>query len=68
MNYVLVIDSILIQMDIISNPLDLLLAGSSDTVFFTDVPNKDANGNLDGSGKGTLLLLEKRIQINCRLF
>ena len=30
------------------------VSGSTDTVFFTDVPNKDANGNLDGSGKGVL--------------
>jgi hypothetical protein len=30
------------------------VSGSTDTVFFTDVPNKDANGNLDGSGKGIL--------------
>ena len=30
------------------------VSGSTDTVFFTDVPNKNANGDLDGSGKGVL--------------
>ena len=35
------------------------VSGSSDTVFFTDVPNKDANGNLDGSGKGVLSAIRK---------
>ena len=28
--------------------------GTSDTVYLTDVPNKDANGKLDGSGMGIL--------------
>ena len=35
------------------------VSGSTDTVFFTDVPNKDANGNLDGSGKGVLSAIRK---------
>ena len=35
------------------------ISGSSDTVYFTDVPNKDANGNLDGSGKGVLSAIRK---------
>ena len=35
------------------------VSGSNDTVFFTDVPNKDANGNLDGSGKGVLSAIRK---------
>jgi hypothetical protein len=30
------------------------VAGSNETAFLTDVPNKDAAGNLDGSMKGTL--------------
>jgi len=30
----------------------------SDTVYFTDVPNKDANGNLDGSGMGVLSVVK----------
>jgi hypothetical protein len=29
-----------------------------DTVYFTDVPNKDANGNLDGSGMGILSVVK----------
>ena len=35
------------------------IAGSSDLVYFTDVPNKDANGNLDGSGKGIISTVKK---------
>ena len=35
------------------------ISGSTDTVFFTDVPNKDINGNLDGSGKGVLSAIRK---------
>ena len=35
------------------------ISGSTDTVFFTDVPNKDVNGNLDGSGKGVLSAIRK---------
>ena len=30
------------------------LSGTTGTVFLTDVPNKDAAGNLDGSNKGTI--------------
>ena len=33
--------------------------GSSDTVFITDVPNKKADGILDGSGKGVLSVIAK---------
>jgi hypothetical protein len=33
--------------------------GSNDIVYFTDVPNKDANGNLDGSGKGLLSVIRQ---------
>ncbi len=33
--------------------------GSDDIVYFTDVPNKDANGNLDGSGKGVLAVIRQ---------
>ena len=29
-----------------------------DTVYFTDVPNKDVNGNLDGSGMGILSVVK----------
>jgi len=35
------------------------VAGQSDTCYFTDVPNKDAHGNLDGSGKGILSVVKK---------
>jgi len=34
------------------------VSGSDDIVYFTDVPNKDANGNLDGSGKGSLSIIK----------
>jgi len=33
--------------------------GSNETAFLTDVPNKDAAGNLDGSMKGTLSVVFK---------
>ena len=35
------------------------LSGSSDTVFITDVPNKKADGSLDGSGKGVLSVIAR---------
>ena len=35
------------------------ISGSSDTVFITDVPNKKADGILDGSGKGVLSVIAK---------
>jgi hypothetical protein len=33
--------------------------GSNQMVYFTDVPNKDLNGNLDGSGKGLLSVIRQ---------
>jgi len=42
------------------------LSGTTGTVFLTDVPNKDAAGNLDGSNKGTISVVtrnEKNQQI-----
>ena len=36
--------------------------GSPETAFLTDVPNKDAAGNLDGSMKGTLSVVYKNNQ------
>lgn len=33
------------------------ISGISDTVYLTDVPNKDSNGNLDGSGKGSISIV-----------
>ncbi len=35
------------------------ITGSSDIVYLTDVPNKDALGNLDGSGKGVISAIKK---------
>ena len=35
------------------------ISGSNETAFLTDVPNKDASGNLDGSMKGTLSVVFK---------
>ena len=35
------------------------VSGSNEIAFFTDVPNKDAAGNLDGSMKGTLSVVFK---------
>ena len=32
--------------------------GSDDIVYFTDVPNKNESGNLDGSGKGLLAVIK----------
>ena len=34
------------------------ISGSSDTVYLTDVPNKDSSGNLDGSGKGIISIVK----------
>ena len=35
------------------------VSGESSLVYLTDVPNKDAAGALDGSGKGTLSIITK---------
>tara|TARA_B100001996_G_scaffold16584_1_gene13796 strand:+ start:1135 stop:3141 length:2007 start_codon:yes stop_codon:yes gene_type:complete len=35
------------------------ISGESDTVYITDTPNKDANGNLDGSNMGTISIVKK---------
>jgi len=35
------------------------LIGDSSEVFLTDVPNKDSNGNLDGSGKGVISIVKE---------
>ena len=32
------------------------ISGSTDLFYFTDVPNKNSDGSLDGSGKGVLVL------------
>lgn len=33
--------------------------GSNDTLYLTDIPNKNANGELDGSGKGVISAIRK---------
>ena len=35
------------------------LAGSNNIAYFTDIPNKNAAGNLDGSNKGTVSVVSK---------
>jgi len=35
------------------------ISGSSVTAFLTDIPNKDASGNLDGSMKGTISVVSR---------
>jgi hypothetical protein len=40
------------------------LSGSPDTVYFTDIPNKDVNGNLDGSGKGVISVVKENKELN----
>ena len=35
--------------------------GESSIVYLTDTPNKDSNGNLDGSGKGVLSVVKETI-------
>lgn len=35
------------------------IAGTTTTSYFTDIPNKDAAGNLDGSMKGTISIVTK---------
>jgi hypothetical protein len=35
------------------------VAGSTSTAYFTDIPNKNAAGNLDGSNKGTISVVAK---------
>lgn len=39
------------------------LSGLPDTVYFTDIPNKDAFGNLDGSGMGVLSIVKESKQL-----
>jgi hypothetical protein len=34
------------------------ISADPDTVYLTDVPNKDSSGNLDGSGKGILSIVK----------
>ena len=35
------------------------ISGESSTVYFTDLPNKDVNGDLDGSSKGVVSIVKR---------
>ena len=39
------------------------IQGQVDTVYFTDIPNKNANGDLDGSGKGVIAIVKSGGQL-----
>ena len=43
------------------------IAGSNDTIYFTDVPNKNTDGTLDGSGKGVLAAIKRTEQNNLQV-
>ena len=43
------------------------IAGSNDTIYFTDVPNKKEDGTLDGSGKGVLAAIKRTEQNNLQV-
>ena len=43
------------------------IAGSNDTIYFTDVPNKNEDGTLDGSGKGVLAAIKRTEQNNLQV-
>ena len=38
--------------------------GETETVYITDIPNKDATGDLDGSGKGVLAIVKENLVDN----
>ncbi len=40
------------------------IAGQSDWVYLTDIPNKRSDGQLDGSGKGVLSLVKKNTTLS----
>ena len=40
------------------------IEGEVDTVYITDIPNKDADGNLDGSGKGVLSIVKLNVNVD----
>ena len=40
------------------------IEGELDTVYITDIPNKDADGNLDGSGKGVLSIVKLNVNVD----
>ena len=39
------------------------IQGQVDTVYFTDIPNKNTNGDLDGSGKGVIAIVKSGGQL-----
>ena len=39
------------------------IQGQVDTVYFTDIPNKNTNGDLDGSGKGVVAIVKSGGQL-----
>jgi hypothetical protein len=43
------------------------ISGSLETAYFTDIPNKDAAGNLDGSMKGTISVVTKDQKNNIKV-
>ena len=40
------------------------IQGQVDTVYFTDIPNKRADGTLDGSGKGVLAIVKSDAELS----
>ena len=40
------------------------VAGETDTVYLTDIPNKDSKGNLDGSNMGVLTVVKRNLDNN----
>jgi hypothetical protein len=43
------------------------ISGSSETAYFTDIPSKDAAGNLDGTMKGTISVVSKDQKNNVKV-
>ena len=43
------------------------ISGNSNTLYFTDVPNKKPDGSLDGSGKGVLSIVQKSVDGSYRV-
>jgi len=43
------------------------ISGNSNTLYFTDVPNKNPDGSLDASGKGVLSIVQKSIDGSYRV-
>ena len=40
------------------------IQGQNDMVYFTDIPNKNSDGTLDGSGKGTIAIVKGDAEIS----